>query len=96
MQGFSTGDIVPLACIRALRLFRKADLRSKLILTVHDSIVIDCYPGELDQIKKILVEAMQNVTEEIKSRYNYDFCIPLPIEISQGKNWLEQDEITLV
>lgn len=96
VQGFSTGDIVPLACIRALRLFRKANLHSKLILTVHDSIVIDCYPGELDQIKKILVEAMQNVTDEIKSRYDYDFCIPLPIEISQGKNWLDQEEISLV
>jgi DNA polymerase I-like protein with 3'-5' exonuclease and polymerase domains len=95
VQGFSTGCIVPLACIRAYRLFKKANLRSKLILTVHDSIVIDCAPGELPPIKKILVEAMQDVTEEIKSRWGYEFCIPLPIEISTGKNWLDQDEIPL-
>ena len=95
VQGFSTGCIVPLACIRALRLFRQANLRSKLILTVHDSICIDCYPGELEKVKQILVDAMQNVTDEIKTRWNYEFCIPLPIEISTGKNWLEQEEISL-
>lgn len=94
VQGFSTGCVVPLACIRTKRLLDQTQLKSKIILTVHDSVVIDCYPGEFSEIQKILHEAMEGVTDEIKERWGYEFSIPLPIEISTGKNWLDQIEIS--
>lgn len=95
IQGFATGDIVPLACIRALRLFKKHNLKSKLILTVHDSIVVDCHPDELTQVKKVLVEAMANVGEELEQRFDYKPVLPLDVEMTVGDNWLDQEEIPL-
>jgi DNA polymerase I-like protein with 3'-5' exonuclease and polymerase domains len=95
IQGFATGDIVPLACIRAFRLFKKHNLKSKLILTVHDSIVVDCHPDELTQVKRVLVEAMANVGEELEQRFDYKPVLPLDVEMTVGPNWLEQEEIPL-
>lgn len=95
IQGFATGDLVPLACIRALRLFRKHKLKSKLILTVHDSIVVDCHPDELTQVKEVLLEAMSKMEAEIEQRFDYKLVLPLDVEMTVGKNWLEQKEIPL-
>jgi DNA polymerase-1 len=91
VQGFSA-DLVQLACIRAFRLFKAAKLKSKLILTVHDSIVVDCFSEELQKVKDILTEAMTKVGEEAEERFGYSLAVPLDIEISGGNNWLEQDE----
>ena len=92
VQGFATGDLVPLACIRAHQKFKELNLVSKLILTVHDSIVVDCHKDELEQVKEALTWAMTGVPEEAEKRWNYTFSLPLAIEISGGKNWLDQVE----
>jgi DNA polymerase I-like protein with 3'-5' exonuclease and polymerase domains len=92
VQSAATADIVPLSCIRAHRKFNELNLQSKLILTVHDSIVVDCHPDEEEQVKKVLTWAMEGVTEEATERWGYEFVLPLKIEISRGKNWLDQDE----
>jgi len=91
VQGFSA-DLVQLACIRAFRLFKQANLRSKLTLTVHDSICVDTHPDEIEQVKSILTEAMTGVGEEAEERFGYKLVVPLDIEISGGPNWLEQQE----
>lgn len=92
VQSAATADIVPLSCIRAHRKFKELNLQSKLILTVHDSIVVDCHPDEEEQVKEVLTWAMEGVTEEATERWGYEFVLPLKIEISRGKNWLDQDE----
>ena len=91
VQGFSA-DLVQLACIRAFRMFKGQKLQSKLILTVHDSIVVDTHPDEVDEVKAILTQAMTEVGEESEERFGYSLVVPLEIEISRGKNWLEQEE----
>ena len=91
VQGFSA-DLVQLSCIRAFRLFKQHNLLSKLILTVHDSIVVDTHPDEIEQVKSILTQAMTKVGEESEKLFNYKPVVPLDIEISGGKNWLEQEE----
>jgi len=91
VQGFSA-DLVQLACIRTFRLFKEKDLISKLILTVHDSIVVDTHPDEEEIVKEILTEAMTKVGEEAEKRFNYSIVVPLEIEISRGTNWLDQEE----
>jgi len=93
VQSFATADIVPIACIRAMRLMHKHKVKSLFVLTVHDSIVVDVYPGERDIIKDILVEAMEGVAIEVKERFNYDMVIPLAIEIKSGSNWLNGNVI---
>ena len=91
VQGFSA-DLVQLSCIRAFRLFKQHNLLSKLILTVHDSIVVDTHPDEIEQVKGILTQAMTKVGEESEKLFNYKLVVPLDIEISGGINWLEQEE----
>ena len=91
VQGFSA-DLVQLACIRAFKLFKQSNLRSKLILTVHDSVCVDAHPDEIDQVNLILTEAMTKVEEDSKKLFNYNMIVPLDIEISGGINWLEQEE----
>ena len=71
------------------------NLRSKLILTVHDSIVIDIYPGELEQVKECAVWAMRDIENEIEERFGYKLPIPLDIEMEVGKNWMEMSEVSL-
>ena len=94
VQSFATGDIVVLSCVRLLRYFREHDLQSKLIVTVHDSIVVDCAPNEQDIVVKGIVWAMQGVKEELVSRFKYEPVLPLDIEIEAGKNWMEMSEIS--
>lgn len=95
IQGFATGDLVPLACIRAHRLFKEANIKSLLVLTVHDSICVDCHPDELDIVCKLLTKAMKGVAEEAYNRWGYEFVLPLDIEISCGTNWLDQTELSV-
>jgi DNA polymerase I-like protein with 3'-5' exonuclease and polymerase domains len=94
VQSFATADIVPLACVRALRLFMEEKLHSKIILTVHDSIVVDCYPNEQDRVFHLLYEAMSSgIADDIKNRFGYELCMPLDIEIVCGPNWMETSEV---
>lgn len=93
VQSFATADVVPLACIRAYRRFRELNLQSKIVLTVHDSIVVDCCADERDQVLEALRWAMVGVVDEVAERWNYTFTLPLEIEISEGKNWLDQVEL---
>ena len=95
VQSFATADIVPLACIRAHNLFKESDLQSKLILTVHDSIVVDICPGEETTVYKLIDQAMRGVNEEVKERFDYDLVLPLDIEIEAGPNWMETTLISV-
>ena len=53
---------------------------SKILLQVHDEIIVDCKNSELDKIKKIVKEEMENV---------YKLSVPLKVEIDTGINWYE-------
>jgi len=86
---------VPLACIRALRKFKELGLKSKLTLTVHDSICCDVHPDERSQVHSALHWAMTGVVEEASERWGYTFSLPLDIEGSEGKNWMSQEDIAL-
>ena len=86
---------MPLACVRAHRLFKEHELESKLILSVHDSIVCDVSPKETDIVIQVLSEAMRGVVDEAYERWGYKFTLPLDIEIAVGNNWMEVAEIQL-
>jgi len=95
VQSFATADCVPLSCIRALRAFRDKNLKSKLILTVHDSIVVDVFPSERDEVVRTLVWAMRDVGEELKTRFDYTPVLPLDVEAESGKNWMEKAPVSV-
>jgi DNA polymerase I len=79
LQG-SAADIIKVAMIRVYNRIASENLKSKMILQVHDELVFDVVPNELDAISKIVKEEMENV---IKLK------IPLIAECDKGKNWLE-------
>lgn len=95
VQSFATADIVPLACIRALRIFKEKQFKSKLVLTVHDSIVADVYPGEEQDVAQALKWAMEDVGEELQERFNYTPVLPLDVEAEIGLNWMETSVMAL-
>lgn len=88
VQGFATADIVPIATIRLRRFFRKFDVKSLLINEVHDSIMIDVYPGELELVVYLVSCAMVGLHKEIEDRYNYKLSVELEIEGKIGPNAL--------
>ena len=63
-------------------------MKSKVILSVHDSIVVDCHPDECRKVETILTWAMKDVLKEATERWSHEFVLPLEIEITSGPNWL--------
>ena len=68
-------------------------MRSRLINTVHDSIIIDAHSSEVDHVITKLKKACDGITQSINKRYNIDFNIPLDYEIKKGHNWLDLKQI---
>lgn len=76
LQGTSS-DIIKLAMIEIEKEFLKQNLKSKLILQIHDELICDVFPGENEIVEQILLDKMQNVVSLI---------IPLVVNISKGKS----------
>ena len=79
IQGTSA-DIMKLAMIKVYNRFQKEGITSKILLQVHDEIIVDVKKSELELVKKIIKEEMENV---------YALDVPLKVEIDTGINWYE-------
>ena len=79
IQG-TAADIIKLAMIRVDRMIKEAGLKSRVLLQVHDELVLEVVTEEIDAVKKLLREAMEHVVE---------LRVPLVIDINIGKNWAE-------
>ena len=79
IQG-SAADIIKLAMNRIYARFEKEGLRSKMILQVHDELNFNVYQEELDEVKKIVLDGMENVIP---------LQVPLIADCGTGINWLE-------
>ncbi|MBO4400366.1 MAG: DNA polymerase I [Selenomonadaceae bacterium] len=77
IQG-SAADIIKLAMIRAEKNLQGLD--SRIILQVHDELVVEAKAAELEQVEKILRDAMENVVA---------LKVPLVVDVHCGKNWTE-------
>jgi DNA polymerase-1 len=78
IQG-SAADIIKLAMINIHKKFEAMDCKSKMLLQVHDELVFDIHNDELDDMKKLIQEEMQNA---------YKMSVPLDVEVGIGENWL--------
>jgi DNA polymerase I-like protein with 3'-5' exonuclease and polymerase domains len=65
-------------------------MRSQLINTVHDSLMIDCCPGEEDAVKTLVLDIMRNPDTE---KYGYKLDVPLLVDVEEGINWGELKEV---
>lgn len=80
IQG-SAADMIKMAMIKISHDFAKKIFKSKIILQVHDEIVVDLYPEESEEVRKVIVERMENTFKLGE--------IPILVEVGIGDNWLE-------
>jgi DNA polymerase I-like protein with 3'-5' exonuclease and polymerase domains len=88
VQGVATADFVPCVIILLSKALRRSGLLSKLILTVHDSIAFDVYPGERNALVRLIDDCFGALSDDIFRRYNYKINVPFAWEIKVGKNWM--------
>ena len=90
VQGTAAG-VTMLAILLANVLLKKRNLRSKLILTVHDSLVFDVHPHEKQAVRDVAREAMI----EYPSRHYSWLKVPFQVDLMVGPNYLDLEKSTL-
>ena len=92
VQSVATADIVPLGVIMLHKQLRERNLNSLVINTVHDSVVVDCHPDEIEEVKQVASICLVKAQDEAEKRFGLDKFIPLEVEMSIGNNWMEQED----
>lgn len=79
IQG-TAADIIKIAMIHVNRTLEQLNLKSRLILQIHDELLIETHESEVEQVRKILKEEMENAIS---------LKVPMEVEINQGNDWYE-------
>ena len=79
IQG-SAADIIKLAMVRIYKRFKDENIKSKMILQVHDELNFSVFPEEKESVERIVIEEMQNACQ---------LKVPLIADCGWGANWLE-------
>ncbi len=77
VQG-SSADIIKLAMVNVFRRLRREKLKAKLILQIHDELILDAPSDEAECVARLLREEMENAVH---------LSVPLPVEVSAGPSW---------
>jgi len=92
VQSFATGDIVPLALLHIEKLLD--GMQSCVVNSVHDSIVIDVHPDEVNQVISVINQTNEELPELITLRWGIKFNVPLLLESKIGENWLDTKDVS--
>jgi DNA polymerase-1 len=79
IQG-SSADIIKLAMIHVHEELKSRNLKAKLVLQVHDELVIDCPKNEREEVQTLLKECMENAVS---------LHVPLTVDVGVGENWYQ-------
>lgn len=79
IQG-SAADLIKLAMIRLQKAIESHNLNSKIILQVHDELVIEVLNNELEEVKKLTIDSME---------LGQPLLVPLKVDVAIGKSWME-------
>lgn len=79
IQGYAA-DIIKIAMVKVYQRLKKEGLKSKLILQVHDELIIDAKKHEVENVKKILKEEMENAVQ---------LKIPLIVDMKSAESWYD-------
>ena len=79
IQG-SSADMIKIAMISIFEAIKKKQLKSKMILQVHDELVFDTHKDEVEKVQEIVREHMKNAIK---------LSVPVVVDMNTGKNWLE-------
>ena len=82
LQG-SAADIIKIAMVGVARRLKEEGLSSKLILQVHDELIVDALRSEKERVKEILRQEMESVAQRA------GLLVPLTVDVGEGENWLE-------
>lgn len=79
IQG-TAADLIKKAMLRVDGRLRREELEARLVLQVHDELIVECPEGEAEQVQRLLAEEMEHVAE---------LAVPLTAEAHAGKSWAE-------
>lgn len=79
IQG-TAADIMKIAMIKVYNELKSRNLKSKVVLQIHDELLIETLLEEIDEVKDILKESMENAAK---------LSVPLKVEVEEGKNWYQ-------
>ena len=79
LQG-SAADIIKIAMIRVDKRFRELGLSSRIVLQIHDELLVEALISEKEQVKEILETEMRGAA---------DLLVPLEVGMAEGENWLD-------
>lgn len=79
IQG-SAADIIKIAMVKVYKRLKEGNFKAKLILQVHDELIIECPEDEIETVTNILKESMENAIE---------MTVPLKVDLSYANNWYD-------
>lgn len=79
IQG-TAADIMKIAMIKVYNELKRRNLKSKIVLQIHDELLIETLLEEIEEVKDILKESMENAA---------NLLVPLSVEVEEGKNWYQ-------
>lgn len=79
IQG-TAADIIKIAMVRVYKRLKSENLKSRLILQVHDELLVEAKKDEVEQVKQILKSEMENAVQ---------FSVPMSVDIHEGNTWFE-------
>ncbi len=82
LQG-SSADVIKLAMLKVVNAIKEGGYKAKLVLQVHDELVIDCPENEREAVALLLKESMENAVA---------LNVPLTVEVGVGKTWFDTKE----
>ena len=91
VQGFATGDVVPVVLNEMHERLRH--MKSCLVNTVHDSMVVDVHPEEKDLVLSMVWTLNQDLNKIIEETYGIEMNVPMLLEAKIGNNWLDTVDI---
>ena len=92
VQSFATADIVPVTLLEIEKELQS--MQSCIVNTVHDSIVIDVHPNEVDNVLDVIKNTNNKLKIIVDKQFKIDLNVPLVLEAKIGNNWLDTKDVT--
>ena len=76
----TAADIIKLAMVHVWQRLREEKLEARLLLQVHDELIVEAPEAEVEEVKRVLREEMEQVVQ---------YSVPLTTDVGTGKTWLD-------
>lgn len=93
VQSVATADMIWIVVVDIYREMKRLGLESKLMFQIHDAVVADVHPKEVEIMIELFKKAFDKTHELLYNRYNYKTQVPIGYEMSMGDNWNDKKEV---